>query len=126
MSAEAGAGALLVCNGRFELLDDRLGSRDWPDAGRLQVVTFQTPGTDGSFTALRGAGFQERVCTRFQLALRNAVVVDVDGAPRRLVPPLRFRSVAAALRVRAPSIESRTTDLARARGEEELESLRTA
>jgi diacylglycerol kinase family enzyme len=123
--AQAGAGALLVCNDRFELLEDRLGRRDWPDEGRLQVVTFETPGTDRSFAALRAAGFQEHVCTRFQLALRNAVVVDLDGERCRLVPPLRFRTVAAALRVRAPSIEPHSTDAAGARDQQQRELIQT-
>jgi diacylglycerol kinase family enzyme len=123
--AQEGLPTLLVCNNRFELSEDRLGRRDWPDSGRLQVVSFETPGTDGSFASLRCAGFQERVCARFQLALRNEIVVDIDGEPRRLAPPLRFRSVAAALRVRTPSIAARASGLARARGVPELESLQT-
>ncbi len=117
--------ALLVCNNRFELLNAELGLREWPDTGRLQVVTFETPGADRSFASLRAAGFQERVCARFQLALRSELVVDVDGEPRRLAPPLRFRSVAGALRVRAPSIAARATVPARVRGDPELESLQT-
>ncbi len=62
--------AVLVCNNRFEMLDDGLGLRDWPASGRLQVLTFEPQGSDRSFAALRGAGFQEQVCARFQLALR--------------------------------------------------------
>jgi len=122
-SGQGGAGSLLVCNNRFELLEGRLGRRDWPDSGRLQIATFESRGSEESFAVLRAAGFQERVCARFQLAFRNELVVDVDGEPRRLAPPLRFRSVAAALRVRAPSIEARAAGPAPVQGEPELVSL---
>ena len=115
-AGEAPAPALLVCNNRFELLEDGLGLRDWPGHGTA-------PGRDlrgarrptGRSPRCARAGFQERACARFQLALRTELVVDVDGEPRRLAPPLRFRSVAAALRVRAPSIEARTIAPAAAR-----------
>ncbi len=117
--------ALLVCNNRFALSVDRLGLRDWPSSGQLQIVTFETPGTDRSFAALRAAGFHERTCARFQLALRGELVVDVDGELCRLAPPLRFRSVAAALRVRAPSIEAQTIAAASTRGDPALESIQT-
>jgi diacylglycerol kinase family enzyme len=117
--------ALLVCNGRFELLDSGLGARDWPDSGRLGVVTFDAPGADRSYAALRPAGFQERVCASFQVAHRGPLVVDVDGEARKLTPPLRFRSVSAAVRVRAPSIEPGASAVpARASGTE-LQSLQT-
>ncbi len=123
-TAQPGLPALLVCNNRFELLENGLGLRDWPDTGRLQVATFEASG-ERSYAALRAAGFQEHLCPRFQLALRSELVVDVDGEPRRLSPPLRFRSVAAAVRVRAPSIEARGAHTAAANGEPELESIQT-
>ncbi len=124
-TAESAAPALLICNNRFELAKDELGPRDWPGAGQLQVVTFEAPGTDRSFAAVRAGGFRERTCARFQLALRTELVVDVDGEPRRLAPPLRFRSLAAALRVRAPSIGAQDADAPGARGDPELESIST-
>jgi hypothetical protein len=124
-ASETALQALLVCNNRFELSDDRLGLRDWPGAGRLQIVTFETPGADRSFAALRAAGFHERTCARFQLALRTELVVDVDGELCNLAPPLRFRSVAAALRVRSPSVEARGTAATSPRGDQALESIQT-
>lgn len=117
--------ALLVCNNRFELLRDGLGLREWPGAGRLQVVTFDAPAADRSYAAVRAAGFEERLCTRFQLAHRGELVVDLDGEPRALVPPLRFRSVAAAVRVRAPSIEARASATTAAPRKAEPESVHT-
>lgn len=125
VAGDAGVPALLVCNNRFELLEDRLGLRDWPGAGRLQIVTFAAPGEDRSFAALRAAGFQERTCARFQLALRAELVVDVDGEPCKLASPLRFRSVAAALRVRSPSVEARPITPAGTPSDPELESIQT-
>jgi hypothetical protein len=122
---DAGVPALLVCNNRFELLRDRLGLRDWPDAGQLQVVSFEAPGADRSYGALRAAGYHERLCGRFQLALRTEVLVDVDGERRRLAPPLRFRSVSAALRVRAPPIEAGGRPLAAAQGDPARGSIQT-
>jgi diacylglycerol kinase family enzyme len=123
-SVQPGLPALLVCNNRFELLENGLGLRDWPDAGRLQVVTFEAS-EDRSFAGLRAAGFQEHVCGRFQLALRSELVVDVDGEPRTLSPPLRFRSVSAAVRARAPSIEAHAARTPAANGDPELESIQT-
>lgn len=115
--------ALLVCNNRFELLEDRLGSRDWPDSGQLQVAEFDASPTARSYAALRGGGFRERICGRFQLAARAGLVVDLDGESRRLSPPLRFRSLRGAVRVRAPSIEAQAARPARANGNTELESI---
>jgi len=116
--------ALLVCNNRFELLADQLGQRDWPDSGRLEVVTFAAAGGDRSYAALRKSGFQERSCGRFQLTPRSAVLATVDGEPCRLTSPLRFRSVAAAVRVRAPGAARRAGG-APAGHDSELESLQT-
>ena len=104
-SAAAHAGAeplpaVLVANNRFELREDRLGARDWPDAGLLQVVTFDAPGADRTFAAVRHGGFQEHSCTSFELASRSVLRVDVDGEQRELRPPLRFRCLRSALRVR--------------------------
>jgi hypothetical protein len=103
-SGEPGHGpeALLVCNNRFELLDDGLGSRDWPESGRLQVLTFPNAGADRAFTTLRRDGWEERSSTSLELCGRAAVSVDVDGRQHVLHPPLRFRSVGSAVRVRAP------------------------
>ena len=117
--------ALLVANNRFELLKDRLGPRDWPDSGRLQVAEFDAPHTERTYAELRSGGFQERACRRFQLAARAELVVDLDGEPRRLSPPLRFRSLCGAVRVRAPSIEARPGPAATASGNAELESIGT-
>lgn len=92
--------AVLVCNNRFELREDRLGARDWPDSGLLQVVAFDAPGTDRTFAGLRHAGLREHSCASFELTARSPLRVDIDGEPRELSPPLRFRCVHSALRVR--------------------------
>jgi diacylglycerol kinase family enzyme len=96
----SGLPALLVCNNRFELLDEELGPRRALDSGLLEVATFRGPDRDEDFGGR--AGRYERSCRRFSLGSREPVLADVDGEPRLLEPPLRFRSVAGALRVRIP------------------------
>ena len=117
--------ALLVCNNHFDLGNEDLGARDWPGGGRLQVVHFDDPGTDRAYRTLRAAGFRERAAARFQLSPGTALDADVDGLPRRLASPLRFRSVHAALRVRAPGARERPPGPGSAARDPELESLRT-
>lgn len=116
--------AVLVCNNRFELREDRLGAREWPDSGQLQVVAFDEPGADRTFAAVRHAGFHEHSDTSFELAARAALRVDIDGEPHELQPPLRFRSVHSAVRVRtaagAPEATAGTPE-----SSVELESLGT-
>jgi hypothetical protein len=116
---------VLVCNNRFELLDDGLGLRDWPGSGTLQVLTFEGAGGQRSFAALRRAEVHERACSRFQLDLPAEVLVDVDGEAHRLTPPLRFRSVSAALRVRAPSIEGHFSGSSAVKGDPAMASVHT-
>lgn len=124
---DGGHPALLLCNNRFELLDERLGERDWPDSGRLQIVRFAADADERSYAALRAQGFEERSAVRFQLSLRMPVDADVDGEPRRLEPPLRFRSVHGAVRVHAPGAAGRAPrePVERAERRAELESLGT-
>ncbi len=113
---------MLVCNNRFELREDRLGARDWPESGLLQVVTFDATGADRTFAGVRRAGFKEHSCASFELAARFTLRVDVDGEQRELRPPLRFRCVHSALRVRT---RAGGEAAAGARETAELESLRT-
>jgi len=116
--------AVLVCNNRFELREDRLGSRDWPDSGLLQVVAFDAHGSDRTFAGLRLAGLQEHSCASFELAARSPLRVDIDGEPRELSPPLRFRCVHSAVRVRTAAEGMEATARAR-EAHVELESLGT-
>jgi diacylglycerol kinase family enzyme len=116
--------ALLVCNNRFELRADGLGERDWPGSGRLQVIEFHTARAERNFAAVRREGWQERSCASFELPLRSPVRVDIDGEPRELRPPLRFRCLHSALRVRTPPSTARTAGATR-KTPAKLESLRT-
>jgi diacylglycerol kinase family enzyme len=92
--------AMLVCNNRFRLLDEELGPREALDSGLLEVAMFRDTGREVDFDRRRRAGWYARSCRRFSLGSRAPVLADVDGEPRVLDPPLRFRSVAGALRVR--------------------------
>jgi diacylglycerol kinase family enzyme len=117
--------ALLVANNRFELGAQELGARDWPDSGQLQIVRFHAVAADRSYASVRAAGFEEHSEVRFQLSPRLPVLADIDGEARRLAPPLRFRSVHAALRVRAPAAEEGRAPTGAVEIDQELESLRT-
>ncbi len=94
--------ALLVCNNRFSLRDGVLGPRDWPDTGLLEVASFTAGGRDRELGALLDAGWTTQSCSRFVLGASGPVQAVVDGEPRALVAPLRFRSLRHALRVRVP------------------------
>jgi hypothetical protein len=94
--------ALLVCNNRFKLLDAELGPRPALDRGLLEVTLFRGPVGERDFGLRRRSGWYARSCRCFALGARAPVLADVDGEPRLLDPPLRFRSVAGALRVRVP------------------------
>jgi diacylglycerol kinase family enzyme len=116
--------AVLVCNNRFELGEDHLGTREWPDSGLLQVVAFADPGADRTYAAVRHAGFQEHSERSFELPGRSTVRVDIDGEPRDLRPPLRFRCLHSALRVRTTAANAGAPE-GTAQAPAELESLRT-
>jgi diacylglycerol kinase family enzyme len=107
------ADIVLVSNDAYHF--DRIsgfGRRERLDAGSLGVVTvtvdraLDLPGlmaaeAAGRLTSFRG--YREWTATQFELDSGEPLIdVGVDGEALRLPPPLRFRSLPGALRVRTP------------------------
>jgi diacylglycerol kinase family enzyme len=107
------ADVLLVSNGVYRLGNlNGFGTRERMDAGVLGVVTV-TVATARDLPALLSAeasghlerfkGYQEWAVPEFEVdSGEELVAVGVDGEALRLAPPLRFRSLPGALRVRTP------------------------
>jgi hypothetical protein len=96
----AGLPTVLVANGSFALGTGELGPRAWPESGLLGVLVLREDGAAGAAPSPHAAGWEESSCPRLELPARGEVSAAVDGCPRILHPPLRFRSVPRALRVR--------------------------
>jgi diacylglycerol kinase family enzyme len=108
-----GPPALLACNNSFSLQDGGFGPREWPDSGLLEVTSFSGAGSDRALAAQVEAGWTAQSCSRFVLGASGPVHAVVDGEPRALVAPLRFRSLPRALRVRVPHADGDRTPAAR-------------
>ncbi|HSK96811.1 MAG TPA: diacylglycerol kinase family protein [Euzebyales bacterium] len=103
---------ILVSNNRYELRSgEGFGSRRRIDAGILRIVAgrFRTSNdiawfmaSQGSGRARRPRGWVEWSTTSFEVRSGAPVEVGVDGEALRVDPPVRFRIVPAALRVRIP------------------------
>jgi diacylglycerol kinase family enzyme len=104
---------ILVSNDRYELgRAEGFGSRRRMDTGTLGIVAarFQSSRDAAAFTQRqRGAGrnrrpqgWMEWVDTSFEVRSGQPVEVGVDGEALLLDPPIRFRIVPGALRVRIP------------------------
>ena len=103
---------ILVSNNRYELSHpEGFGSRRRLDAGTLGIVAarLQSPGEAARFAQLQASGLTRRprdwvewTDTSFQVRSGQPVEVGVDGEAMLLDPPIRFRIVPGALRVRIP------------------------
>jgi len=103
---------ILVANNPYELgRAEGFGSRRRIDAGTLGVVAarFQPPSELTQVAQLQAAGSRRRprgwmqwTDTRFEVRSGGPVEVGVDGEAIRLHPPIRFRILPGALRVRIP------------------------
>jgi len=103
---------ILVSNNRYELSHpEGFGSRRRLDAGTLGIVAarLQSPGEAAGFAQLpasgptrRPADWLEWTDTSFQVRSGQPIEVGVDGEAMLLNPPIRFRIVPGALRVRIP------------------------
>jgi diacylglycerol kinase family enzyme len=111
--ATPSADVLLVSNGAYRLDSlNGFGTRERLDAGVLGVVTVTVdratdlPGllaAEASGRIERFRGYREWTTSEFVVDSAQPLVdVGVDGEALRLPPPLRFRSLPAALRVRTP------------------------
>ena len=104
---------ILVSNNRYELSHpEGFGSRRRLDAGTLGIVAarLQSPGETARTAQLQTSGPTRRPAdwlewtdTSFQVRSGQPVEVGVDGEAMLLDPPIRFRIVPGALRVRIPS-----------------------
>ena len=103
---------ILVSNNRYELSHpEGFGSRRRLDAGTLGIVAarLQSPGEAARFAQLQASGPTRRPAdwlewtdTSFQVRSDQPVEVGVDGEAVLLDPPIRFRILPGALRVRIP------------------------
>jgi diacylglycerol kinase family enzyme len=102
----------LVSNNRYELSHpEGFGSRRRLDVGTLGIVIarLQSPGEAARLAQLQASGptrrpgdWLEWTDTSFQVRSGQPVEVGVDGEAMLLNPPIRFRIVPGALRVRIP------------------------
>jgi diacylglycerol kinase family enzyme len=103
---------ILVSNDRYQLgRAEGFGSRRRMDTGSLGIVAarFRSSRDAAAFAQRRGAGrnrrpqgWMEWVDTSFEVRSGQPVEVGIDGEAMLLDPPIRFRIVPGALRVRIP------------------------
>ncbi len=103
---------ILVSNNRYELSHpEGFGSRRRLDTGTLGIVAarLESPGEAAKSAQLRSsgrsrrpAGWAEWTDTSFEVRAAAPVEVGVDGEAMLLDPPIRFRILPGALRVRIP------------------------
>jgi diacylglycerol kinase family enzyme len=102
--AEAPAPMMLVTNNRFALDGEHLGARARIDAGVLGIAILDAPPGERTQIGMSGRAHQpmwrERSASTLELAAGAPVIAEVDGCRRLLRPPLRFRVLPRALRVR--------------------------
>jgi diacylglycerol kinase family enzyme len=108
----ASAHLILVSNDRYQLgSGEGFGSRRHIDAGSLGIVaaTFRNSGelarllqSVGSGRSWRPPGWAEWSDDRFVLHSAQPVEIGIDGEAMLLDPPLEFRTLPGALRVRIP------------------------
>jgi diacylglycerol kinase family enzyme len=107
--ARAGAHVLMVANNPYELTDIAVfGTRERLDTGLLGITTLTLDkATDLPRVLARGAtpgghGVSEWAVDAFDVDSDQPVAAGVDGESLTIDPPLRFRSLPGALRVRIP------------------------
>jgi diacylglycerol kinase family enzyme len=103
---------ILVSNNRYQLSHpEGFGSRRRIDAGTLGIVAarLQSPGEAARLARLQASGLPHRPAgwlewsdTSFEVRSGQPVEVGVDGEAVLLDPPIRFRILPGALRVRIP------------------------
>ena len=111
-SQVASAHLILVSNDRYELSrPEGFGSRRSIDGGTLGIVaaTFRSSKELARFIQMfasgkgnRFGGWQEWTDSTFEVHSTGPIEVGIDGEAMTLDPPIRFRSMPAALRVRLP------------------------
>jgi diacylglycerol kinase family enzyme len=103
---------IMVSNNRYELGHaEGFGSRRRIDTGTLGIVAaqLQSPSETARFARMQAAGstrrprgWMEWTGTSFEVRSGQPVEIGIDGEAMLLDPPIRFRILPAALRVRIP------------------------
>jgi diacylglycerol kinase family enzyme/uncharacterized membrane protein HdeD (DUF308 family) len=103
---------IMVSNNRYELgHPEGFGSRRRIDTGTLGIVAarFQSPNEAARFARMQASarhrrprGWVEWTDTSFEVRSGQPVEIGIDGEALLLDPPIRFRIVPGALRVRIP------------------------
>jgi len=93
--------AVLVTNNHFTFDVGELRGRERLDAGLLGVVV-RTSRSRGWRRLTPSADAARDVFTQLELSADGPVLADVDGWPRLLTSPLRFRTLAGAVRALLP------------------------
>jgi len=103
---------IMVSNNRYELGHaEGFGSRRRLDAETLGIVTarLQSPGDTARFARMQASGRTRRprgwvewTDTTFEIRSGQPVEIGIDGEAMLLDPPIRFRILPRALRVRIP------------------------
>jgi diacylglycerol kinase family enzyme len=109
---QTAAHLIMVSNNRYELGHaEGFGSRRRIDAGTLGIVAarFQSPDEAARFARMQASGrarrprdWAEWTDTGFEVRSGQPVEIGIDGEAMLLDPPIRFRILPAALRVRIP------------------------
>jgi diacylglycerol kinase family enzyme len=102
---------VMVSNGRYDLTGDGFGSRRRVDAGTIGIVAarFRSSSELAKFVQLHAMGQERRfrdwaewTDTSFEVRSQAPVEVGIDGEAAIMEPPLTFRTIPGALRVRIP------------------------
>jgi diacylglycerol kinase family enzyme len=111
-AAHHSAHLILVSNGRYELgVAEGFGSRRRIDAGSLGIIAARLQSAHDlarlarmqtSGRTRRPPGWLEWTDTRFEVRSGGPVEIAIDGEALLLDPPIRFRIVPGALRIRIP------------------------
>jgi len=92
--------AILVSNNAYRL-GHALGSGTRPRLDRAVLgVTVLAPTTVSAARATRKLGMEQWITPTFEIEASNGIAAGIDGEAARLDPPLRFRILPGALRVR--------------------------
>ncbi len=117
----AGAHVLMVANNPYVLTNIAVfGTRERLDTGRLGIVTLTlAKATDLPKVLASGAtpgrdGISEWSAASFEVRSDQPVAAGVDGESLTMDPPLEFRSLPGALRVRLPAAAPGSSPAARA------------
>ena len=93
---------VLVTNNRFTLDGEQLLGRQRLDAGVLGVCVRAAP-AEGAPATSEASVAAHHACTQIELFAEGPVFAEVDGLPRVLTAPLRFRVLTGAVRALSPA-----------------------